>query len=69
MAKEARVSLQQFIAALENHFNAVTNRRGDSDTNAERSYEVLEAAFLDYEEALADTYDEYLPFVQAEDID
>jgi hypothetical protein len=67
MAKDSRVALQHFIAALENHLSAVSQRRGSDDTTVERAYELLENAFLDYEEALQESYEEYLPFVQAED--
>ena len=67
MAKDARVALQHFIAALENHLAAVAQRRGDGDQNVERAYELLEGAFLDYEEALQDSFEELLPFELAED--
>jgi hypothetical protein len=67
MAKDSRVTLQHFIAALENHHQAVSNRRGEGDTAVERAYELLESAFLDYEEALQDSFEELLPFELAED--
>lgn len=67
MAKDSRVALQHFIAALENHHSAVSLRRGDEDTSVERAYELLEAAFLDYEESMQDSFEELLPFELAED--
>ena len=67
MAKDSRIALQHFIAALENHHSAVLQRRGDEDTNVSRAYELLESAFLDYEEALQDSFEELLPFELAED--
>ena len=67
MAKDSRVALQHFIAALENHHSALSQRRGDADTSVERAYELLESAFLDYEESLQDSYEELLPFELAED--
>jgi hypothetical protein len=67
MAKDSRVALQHFIAALENHFVAVSQGRGENDQNVGRAYELLESAFLDYEEALQDSYEEFLPFELAED--
>ncbi|MFM5951852.1 MAG: hypothetical protein ACKOOE_04535 [Micrococcales bacterium] len=67
MAKESRAALQHLIAALENHHQAIINRRGEADPSIERAYELLEAAFLDYEESLQDSYEEYLPFELAED--
>ena len=67
MSKDSRVALQRFIAALENHFVATTSKRSENDPQVERAYELLEAAFLDYEEALQDQFGEYLPFELAED--
>lgn len=67
MAKDSRVALQHFIAALENHHSAVALRRGAEDTSVERAYELLESAFLDYEESLQDSYEEFLPFELAEE--
>lgn len=67
MAKDSRVALQHFIAALENHHSALAQRRGEADTSVERAYELLESAFLDYEESLQDSYEELLPFELAED--
>jgi hypothetical protein len=67
MAKDSRVALQHFIAALENHHEAVSQRRGDGDKGVERAYELLESAFLDYEESLQDSFEELLPFELAED--
>lgn len=69
MAKDPRVSLQHLIAALENHLSAVSLRRGSDDVSIERAYELLENAFLDYEEALQDSFEEFLPFELAEDED
>ncbi len=67
MAKDSRVALQHFIAALENHHAAVSQRRGEQDTSVERAYELLEGAFLDYEESMQDAYEELLPFELAEE--
>ena len=69
MAKDSRVALQHFIAALENHLSAVALRRGDQDANVERAYLLLQDAFLDYEESLHDGYEELLPFELVEEDD
>jgi len=58
------MALSQLTAALERHFEAVSNRRGNEDPNVEAAYDQLLEAFLDYEEALTEKYDEFLPFVQ-----
>jgi len=67
MAKDSRIALQHFIAALENHLSASMLRRGSDDANVERAYLLLQEAFLDYEESLQDNYEELLPFELAED--
>lgn len=67
MAKDPRVSLQHFIAALENHLTVVSQRQENNEVALERAYQLLEEAFLDYEESIQDTYEELLPFELAED--
>ena len=67
MAKDPRVALQHFIAALENHLSAVSLQRDNPDGAVERAYLLLEEAFLDYEESLQDAYEELLPFELVEE--
>lgn len=67
MGKDARLTLQQFIGALERHLEAVSGSRGEGDPAVEQAYDRLKDAFLDYEEALEDQYSEYVPFELAED--
>lgn len=67
MAKDPRVSLQHFIAALENHLSAVSVQRESSDGAVERAYLLLEEAFLDYEESMQDSFEELLPFELVEE--
>lgn len=67
MATEPRQQLQRFIAALEQHFEAVSSKRGDGDSSVEQAYYLVEDAFLGYEEALSDGFGEYLPISLAED--
>ncbi|NBW73356.1 MAG: primosomal protein [Microbacteriaceae bacterium] len=69
MAQEARQSLNQFISALERHFEAVSTGRGSDDPAVVQSYEHLKSAFLDYEESLSDQFGEFLPMELAEDED
>lgn len=69
MAKDSRVALQHFIAALENHLSAVSVQGDSNSASVERAYSLLQEAFLDYEEALQDSYEELLPFELAEDDD
>jgi hypothetical protein len=67
MAQDARIALQQFIASLERHFEAISSRRGAEDPAVEQAYFQVEDAFLNYEEALNEKYEEYLPISLAED--
>lgn len=67
MATEPRLALQQFIAALERHHEAVSMRRSDDDPAVEHAYTLLKNAFLDYEEALESSFGEWLPFEEADD--
>lgn len=66
MAKEPRIALQQLIAALERHFEAMSSKRNDDDPAVEHAYEVLKEAFLDYEETVDEKFEEWLPFELAD---
>lgn len=67
MAQEPRFALQQFIAALERHFEAMASKHSNSDPAVSQSYYQLEDAFLDYEEAVGEKFEEILPFELADD--
>jgi hypothetical protein len=67
MAQDARIALQQFIASLERHFEAIASGRGAQDPAVEQAYFQVEDAFLNYEESLNEKYGEYLPISLAED--
>jgi hypothetical protein len=67
MAQDTRMALQQFIAALEKHFESVATRRSSEDGSVQTAYFQLEDAYLNYEELLAENFEEYLPFELAED--
>jgi hypothetical protein len=67
MAQDPRFALKQFIASLEKHFEAAVAKRGADDSSVEQAYFQLEDAFLEYQEALEETYNEYLPFDLLED--
>jgi len=69
MATEPRLALQQLIAALERHFEAMSSKRSDEDPAVQHAYEVLKDAFLDYEESLQDSFEELLPFELVEEDD
>lgn len=67
MSQDPRVALAQLIAAFEKHFELVSTKRGDEDSSVEQAYYQLEDAFLNYEEALSQSFGEYLPISLAED--
>ena len=69
MTVDPRAALDRFVAALEAHFAAVANRRGDEDSAVDDAYDVLADAFDVYDEALGNTYGEALPVVLADDDD
>jgi hypothetical protein len=62
MSQDPRFALKQFIAALEKHFEAVAARRGPEDLSVDQAYFQLEDAFLNYQEALGEAFEEDLPF-------
>lgn len=67
MQEDPTVALQKFVSALERHLDASATKRDGSDEAVNRAYDQLLDAFLGYEEALQETFGEYLPFEQAED--
>ena len=67
MAKDARMSLNSLVAALERHYEAISSGRGNDDPAVMATYEHLKSAFMDYEEALSDQFGEILPMELAED--
>jgi hypothetical protein len=67
MQEDPAVALQKFVSALERHLAVAASKRDGADDAMNRAYDQLLDAFLGYEEALQETYGEYLPFEQAED--
>jgi hypothetical protein len=67
MHEDPSVALQRLTAAFERHLDACANKNSGSEEALERAFELLEDAFLSYEEALTAAYDEYLPISLAED--
>lgn len=67
MHEEAADALRRLVGALERHLDAVATKRDGAEQIVEQAYAQVEDAFLGYEEALANAYDEYLPLELAED--
>jgi len=63
MAVEPRAALDRLVAALESHFDAVVNRRSETDRRVDETYDVLADAFDVYDDALAREYGEVTPFM------
>lgn len=69
MADDPRAALDQFIASLERHFAAASQRRSELDPAVVEAYDALASAFERYDEALFTAYDEVTPFVLSEEED
>jgi hypothetical protein len=69
MAEDARKTLNDLVATLERHFEAISSGRGNDDPAVVAAYEHLKTAFMDYEEAISDQFGEVLPMELAEDED
>ncbi|MFC5379645.1 DNA primase [Aquipuribacter nitratireducens] len=62
MSSDARAALDQFVAALQRHFEAAASRRSELDPTVVAAYDELAAAFVAYDDALFDAFDEVTPF-------
>lgn len=69
MTVEPRAALERLAAAFEAHLSAIEARRGDDDPSVDEAYYVLADAFDVYDDALAQTFGETLPFYVADDED
>jgi hypothetical protein len=62
MASDPRAALDTFVAALQRHFEAAAARRSELDPTVVAAYDELAAAFVAYDDALFDAFDEVTPF-------
>lgn len=62
MTVDPRAALDRLLISLEAHLGAVVSRRGGDDPAVDDAYDVLANAIEAYDEALARTYGESLPF-------
>ncbi len=67
MTDDPRAALDRLVSALEEHFTAVSTRRGDDDPKVDDAYDVLADAFEVYDDALVRVHGETLPFYLADD--
>ncbi|WP_380168154.1 DNA primase [Jannaschia sp. R86511] len=62
MASDPRAALDQFVVALQRHFEAASGRRSELDPSVVAAYDELAVAFVAYDDALFDAFDEVTPF-------
>lgn len=62
MASDPRAALDRFVSALQRHFEAAASRRSELDPTVVDAYDELAAAFVAYDDALFDAFDEVTPF-------
>ncbi|MGL3807207.1 hypothetical protein ACSYDW_14020 [Paeniglutamicibacter sp. R2-26] len=71
MSTDPRVALSVLISCLEEHLAAVASKRGAEDANLSAAFLAVADAFEEYEDALYEAYEEFLPLsvVDEEDDD
>ena len=62
MASDPRAALDEFVSALQRHFEAAAGRRSELDPTVVGAYDELASAFVAYDDALFDAFDEVTPF-------
>jgi hypothetical protein len=62
MSSDPRAALDRFVAALQRHYEAASARRSELDPTVVGAYDELAAAFVAYDDALFDAFDEVTPF-------
>ncbi len=61
MTRHPRAALNELVAALERHLEMAADRRGKDDPAVVAAYQRIANAFVDYDDALLDTYGEVTP--------
>lgn len=61
MTLDPRTALNDLVAALERHLELAADRRGKDDPAVVAAYQRIANAFVDYDDALLDAYDEVTP--------
>jgi|OM-RGC.v1.033516296 hypothetical protein len=64
---DSRQALEKLISALERHYELISQNHGGNDEIIIQAVGQVEDAFLDYEEAIGNEFDEFLPLEIAED--
>ncbi|PQZ93967.1 hypothetical protein CQ018_09805 [Arthrobacter sp. MYb227] len=61
MSTDPRVALSVLISCLEEHLAAVASKRGAEDAALSSAFLAVADAFEEYEDALYEAYEEFLP--------
>ncbi|GAA1496314.1 hypothetical protein [Paeniglutamicibacter kerguelensis] len=61
MSTDPRVALSVLISCLEEHLAAVASKRGAEDATLSSAFLAVADAFEEYEDALYEAYEEFLP--------
>ncbi len=61
MTLDPRAALNELVAALERHLEMAADRRGKDDPQVIAAYQRIANAFVDYDDALLEAYDEVTP--------
>ena len=69
MATDPRAALDEFVRALQRHFDAAAGRVSELDPAVVAAYDELASAFVAYDDVLFDAFDEVTPFDLTDDDD
>lgn len=69
MSMDPSAALEDFLAAVREHFAASAHRTSESDPRVEASYMALADAFEIYEDSLYTAYGEVTPFELFDDVE
>lgn len=69
MSTDPRVALSVLTGCLEEHLSAVAAKRGAQDASISSAFLAVADAFEEYEDALYEAYEEYLPLSVVEESD
>lgn len=61
MSNDPRAALAVLTTALEEHLNAIVNRRGENDPAVDNAYVAIANAFERYEDVLFENFEEVTP--------
>lgn len=69
MSTDPRVALSVLISCLEEHLSAVAAKRGTADASISSAFLAVADAYEEYEDALYESYEEFLPLTVADEED